>query len=80
VATSAFVVPIHAEATILRVYAVTKDAYIKWASGDQDYATAQNFDEVIPAGQVVDFGVPSGFSHVSFVGRESGGTVIVTQK
>lgn len=80
VATSAFVVGLETDTTILRVYAISKDIYVRWGTSDQDYANAQNFDEVVPAGQILDFGVPSGYTYVSFVSRESGGTVVATQK
>ena len=63
--------------TMLRVYAITKDVYLKWGT---DAATAANFDEVIPASQVLDFKVPNGQTAVNLIERESAATVIVIEK
>ncbi len=80
-----FLLTLSSTTTLIRVYAISKDAYLKWATTDEDYCTAGNFDEVIPAGQYVDFGVPyqidgKKFSRVTFVGREAGSTIVVTEK
>lgn len=45
--------------TIIRFYAVDKDVYIKWGT---TAVTSSNFDEIIPAGQVVDLVVPINIS------------------
>jgi len=76
---------LQSDTTFLRVYAISKDVYLKWATTDTDYCKATNFDEVIPAGQYIDLSVPTQtdggkFSRVMFVGRESGSTVIVIEK
>lgn len=79
-------IALNSDTTYLRVYAIAKDVYLKWALNDQDYCKADNFDEVIPAGQVIDFGIPvlatTGqlYDNVQFVGRESGATVVVIEK
>ncbi len=63
--------------TIIRVYAIAKDVYLKWGTAD---VTASNFDEVIPAGQVFDFIVPEGITAVNVIEREAGATVIIIEK
>ena len=42
--------------TLIRCYAKTQDVYLKWGS---TAVTSSNFDEVIPAGQIVDLYVPN---------------------
>ena len=74
----------------IRVYAVAKDVYLKWATDSEDYCTAENFDEVIPAGQYIDFGLPLrqgldtnngvAYDFIHLLGRESGATAIVIEK
>lgn len=51
--------------TIIRCYATSQDVYLKWGSTAVD---ATNFDEILPAGQVVDLVVP----------RDSAGTLYTT--
>lgn len=63
--------------TYLRVYAITKDVYLKWGT---DNCTASNFDEVIPAGEVFDFLVPNGQTAINLLERESAATAIVIEK
>lgn len=63
--------------TYLRVYAITKDVYLKWGTDD---VTASNFDEVIPAGEVMDFLVPNGQTAINVIEREASATVIVIEK
>lgn len=70
-------ITLNAETTMLRVYAIAKDVYLKWGTDD---VTASNFDEVIPAGQILDFKVPNGQSAINVIERESGATVIVVEK
>lgn len=60
----------------LKVYAIAKDVYLKWGTDD---ATASNFDEVIPAGQVVHFLVPANTTAVNLIEREASATVIVLE-
>jgi hypothetical protein len=61
----------------IQVYAIAKDVYLKWGADD---VTAANFDEVIPAGQVMNFLVPNGITAVNLIERESSATVIVIEK
>jgi len=63
--------------TYLRVYAITKDVYLKWGTTD---VSASNFDEVIPAGKVFDFLVPEKITAVNLIEREATATVIVIEK
>jgi len=49
--------------TVIRCYAKTQDVYLKWGS---TAVTSSNFDEVIPAGQMVDFVVPKDTAGVLF--------------
>ncbi len=70
-------IELNAATTMLRVYAITKDVYLKWGTND---ATAANFDEVIPAAQVLDFKVPNGQTAINLIEREASATVIVIEK
>lgn len=63
--------------TMLRVYAISKDVYLKWGT---DNVTAANFDEVVPAGNVFDFKVPNGITAINLIQREASATVIVIEK
>lgn len=63
--------------TYIRVYAITKDVYLKWGTDD---VSASNFDEVIPAGQVFDFLVPNGQTAINVIERESAAQIVVIQK
>jgi len=63
--------------TFIQVYAITKDVYLKWGADD---VTAANFDEVIPAGQVVGFVVPETVTAINLIEREAGATAIVIEK
>jgi len=82
---SSFLINLNSATKFVRVYAISKDAYMKWAESDTDYCKADNFDEFIPAGQYIDFAVPVQedgvhFSRLTFVGRESGSTIVVVEK
>jgi len=61
----------------LRVYAIAQDVYLKWGTAD---VTAANFDEVIPAGQIVDLIVPKSTTAINLLERVAGATVIVIEK
>ena len=66
----------------LRVYALSQDVYLRWGIED---VNANTFDEVIPAGQVVDLMVPFDkdgvkFTHVNLIERTTSATVIVIEK
>lgn len=83
--TTSFYIALNSTTTVLRVYAIAKDVYLHWATGGEDYCTAQNFDEVIPAGQYIDLAIPNKtngakYAAIQVVGRESGSTVIVIEK
>ena len=63
--------------SIIRVYAITQDVYLKWGT---ENVTASNFDEVIPAGQICDFLVPEMITALNLIERVQGATVIVIEK
>lgn len=68
--------------TFLRCYAVAQDVYLRWGIED---CNASTFDEVIPAGQVVDLVVPednAGDKYTAFnvLERSSGATIIIIEK
>jgi len=70
-------ITLNVSTTVIRVYAISKDVYLKWGTAN---VTASNFDEVIPAGQVFDFIVPNGQTAINLIEREGGATVIVIEK
>lgn len=41
---------------LLRCIGIAQDTYLKWGTDD---VTASNFDQVIPAGQIVDLPIPN---------------------
>jgi hypothetical protein len=63
--------------TILQVYAIAKDVYLKWGTAD---VTSSNFDEVIIAGTIQYFKVPNGQTAINLIEREAGATIIVIEK
>lgn len=69
--------------SFLRIYAITQDVYFKWGG---TAVTSSNFDEVIPAGQIVDLQVPVDtttslpFAAIKFIERTSAATIIVIEK
>jgi hypothetical protein len=77
-------ITLNAATSMLRIYAIAKDIYLKWGTAD---VTAANFDEVIPAGQILDLVVPvetestgALFTAINLIERESSATVIVIEK
>ena len=70
-----------AGASIIRVYAIDRDVYMKWGTAD---VTASNFDEVIPANQICDFFIPVDtalpFTAANFIERLATGGIIVIEK
>lgn len=76
-------ITLNASTTIIRVYAVSQDIYMKWGTAD---CAADNFDEVIPSGQICDFLVPnqanssSLYTAVNFIERAASATLIVIEK
>lgn len=78
-------VTLNAATTILRVYATTQDVYLKWGTAD---VTASNFDEICPAGQVVDLVVPidstvtppSRFTAINVIERTTSAAIVIIEK
>lgn len=76
-------VTFNAATTIIRVYALDKDVYMKWGTAD---VTAANFDEVIPANQICDFIVPietqpsTLYTAANFIERAATAGLIVIEK
>lgn len=74
-------VTFHASTSIIRVYATDADVYMKWGTTDVD---ATNFDQVIPAGQIADFVVPSDtsgnrYAAANFIERVATAALIVLE-
>lgn len=75
-------VTLNGATTFVRVYAIDQDVYLKWGTSD---VTASNFDEVIPAGQIVDLVLPNQadgtrYTALNVIERVSGATVIIIEK
>ena len=75
-------ITLNSSTNLLRVYAITQDVYLKWGTDD---VTASNFDEVIPAGQMVDLAVPrqssgSLYTAVNLIERTASASVVVIEK
>lgn len=76
-------ITLNAATTFLRVYATTQDVYMKWGTAD---VTASNFDEIIPAGQIVDFTIPAQsavstlYTAVNFIERTASAGLVVIEK
>ncbi len=72
----------NASTTWIRVYAITKDVYLKWGA---DPCAVHTFDEVIRAGTYEDYAIPlqtSGtpYTDINVIEREASATVIVIEK
>jgi len=72
----------NAATTILRVYAISQDVYFKWGS---TAVTSSNFDEIIPASQIVDLVVPKDstgtkYTTCKFIERTASATIVVIEK
>lgn len=83
--TSSYYIVLDSDTTLLRVYAIAKDIYLKWAEDGEDYASSTNFDEIIVAGTTLNLGVPvktdgTYYTAIQVVGREAGSTVVVIEK
>lgn len=67
----------------LRCYATTQDVYFKWGAVD---ASNGNFDEILPAGQIVDLIVPidrtTGLKFMTFtvIQRAASAALVVIEK
>lgn len=75
-------ITLQANTVFLRCYALSQDVYLRWGIED---CNSNTFDEVIPAGQVVDLMVPfdrSGakFTAVNVIERISSAAIIVIEK
>ena len=70
-------ITLNASTKFIRVYAIDKDVYLKWGTDD---VTASNFDEVIPANQIVDLVVPVSQTAINLIERAASATVIVIEK
>lgn len=70
-------ITLNSATTLIRVYAMFQDVYLKWGTAD---VTASNFDEVIPAGQILDLVVPDGVTALNIIERVSGAGIIVIEK
>ena len=72
---------LHEKTGFIRCYATTKDVYLRW--GNQD-CNSSTFDEVIPAGQIVDLVVPSidgaRIDYVNFIERAASAALVVIEK
>jgi hypothetical protein len=76
---------LNALTTLLQVTAISKDMFLKWADDGEDYATAQDFDEFIPAGTTVELMIPlktdgDFYEDIQIVGREASGSVSIVEK
>lgn len=60
----------------VRVYAKAQDVYLKWGTTDVD---ANNFDHVIPAGQIVDLIVPTGTTAINLIERDASASIVVIE-
>ena len=75
-----------ATTTLLQVSAISKDMFLKWATGGEDYATAIDFDEFIPAGTTIQVMVPKKketddfYTDIQIVGRATSGSVALVEK
>lgn len=75
-------ITLQASTTFVRCYATSQDVFLRWGI---ENANASTFDEVIPAGQVVDLAVPvdkygTKFTALNLIERTASGTIIVIEK
>ena len=70
-------ITLHVDTTFLRCYATTQDVYLRWGLED---ANSSLFDEIIPAGQVVDLAVPDGFTTFNVIERASSAAIVIIEK
>lgn len=76
---------LNANTTLIQVSAISKTLYLKWTNDGEDYATANDFDEVIPVDGIVVLGVPlksdgSRYTGLQVVGSVTGGTFVLIEK
>lgn len=75
-------ITLNTNTNFLRCYALSQDVYLRWGIED---CNANTFDEVIPAGQVVDLQVPFDrygvkFTAFNIIERTTSATVIIIEK
>ena len=70
-------ITLNKQTTIIRVYATGEDIWLKWGT---DNVTNANFDEVIPAGQIIDLLVPSGITALNVLERSASAQVVIIEK
>ena len=74
---------LNATTKLIRVYAKTQPIYLKWGTAD---VTASNWDEIIPANQMLDFKVPVDdstgvlYTAVNFLEQAATATLFVNEK
>jgi hypothetical protein len=66
----------NAATTFIRCYAATQDVYLKWGTDD---VTASNFDQVLPAGQIVDLVPPTGTTALNIIERTATASCIILE-
>ncbi len=75
-------IQLNANTTFLRCYATSQDVYLRWGIED---CNASTFDEIIPAGQIVDLAVPvdsagARFGYLNVIERSSAATIVIIEK
>ena len=70
-------ITLHKKTTIIRVYATGQDVWLKWGTDD---VTNSNFDEVIPAGQLIDLLVLTKITALNLLERSTSAQVVVIEK
>ena len=75
-------ITLNTSTTFVRLYAISQDVYLRWGIED---CNASNFDEIIPAGQVVDLAIPDqsdGTIYTAFnvIERVASSTIIIVEK
>lgn len=76
---------LNSETDFLRCYAKTQDVWFKWGT---TAVTTSNFDEVIPAGQIIDLPVPrikntggaQKYTSFNVKERDAGASIVIIQK
>ena len=70
-------ITLNGSTAFIRCYATGQDVYLKWGTAD---VASNNFDEVLPAGQLVDLVVPVGVTALNVIERTSGASIVVIEK
>jgi len=79
---SSIEITLNTATVFIRCYAISQDIYLRWGIED---ANASLFDEIIPAGQVVDLSIPfdqngNKFAAFNVIERTASATIIVIEK